>query len=589
MEVSLAFPHSAPADVSTPPTNSEIQDQLARIRSSSAFDAPDRAHKFLTYVVEEALHGRADRIKAYSIAIEVFGRDATFDAQNDPVVRIEAGRVRRALERYYLLAGQKDPILITMPKGGYVPVFTRFNGAAPGAPGPQPERGWLGVRAPEVPWSIIGIVALAIAGMALLANLARWEFRSPEPAPLTSAVPDMPQVVVMPFEDLTGTRDSALITRGLTDEVIGQMARFKEIAVIAGRPGDGGVKDQATESDLPLYALEGRVRADNDKLRLTARLVSRVDSSVVWTRSFDADLGVRQLLDLEADVARAVATALAQPYGVIFQADAAQMLQAPPSDWKAYACTLSYYGYRADLSPQTHASVQSCLKDAVERFPNYATAWALLSLTFIDELRFRYRLQAPSVPSLDLAFQAAERAVELDPQNVRALQAEMLARFFQGDVETALAVGERAFQINPNDTELSGEYGFRLALSGQWQRGCGLIAETVSRNPGPMGYFQTALAICSYMDGDYYGAERWARLADLRENAIYRIILIAILGQQGKLVQANEERNWLETHAPAFLNDLRTEVEMRIHRPQDQERFYDGLRKAGIAIPPQTE
>ena len=73
----------------------------------------------------------------------------------------------------------------------------------------------------------------------------------------------------------------------------------------------------------------------------------------------------------------------------------------------------------------------------------------------------------------------------------------------------------------------------------------------------------------------------------LRENALYHVILTAILGQQGKLAQASEERNWLETHAPAFLDDLRKEVAMRVHRPQDQQRLYDGLRKAGMAIPPQ--
>jgi len=72
----------------------------------------------LRYVVSETLDGRADRIKAYSIAIEVFKRDESFDAQADPVVRIEAARLRFALERYYLLAGSSDPILIDMPKGG---------------------------------------------------------------------------------------------------------------------------------------------------------------------------------------------------------------------------------------------------------------------------------------------------------------------------------------------------------------------------------------------------------------------------------------------------------------------------------------
>jgi adenylate cyclase len=59
-----------------------------------------RTRNFLRYVTEETLAGRAERIKAYSIAMEVFGRDQTFDAQNDPVVRIEAGGLRRALERY---------------------------------------------------------------------------------------------------------------------------------------------------------------------------------------------------------------------------------------------------------------------------------------------------------------------------------------------------------------------------------------------------------------------------------------------------------------------------------------------------------
>src|SRR5262249_37680317 len=98
-------------------TPSEIRAQLDRILASADFDVPGRVRRFLDYVVTEALSGRASRIKAYSIAVEVFGRDATFDPQSDPVVRMEAGRVRRALERYYLTAGSSDPIVITIPKG----------------------------------------------------------------------------------------------------------------------------------------------------------------------------------------------------------------------------------------------------------------------------------------------------------------------------------------------------------------------------------------------------------------------------------------------------------------------------------------
>ncbi|PTM97345.1 hypothetical protein [Mycoplana dimorpha] len=581
----MTLPDSAPADVSAPPTNNEIREQLARIRSSPSFDAPDRAQRFLTYVIEEALQGRADRIKAYSIAIEVFGRDATFDAQNDPVVRIEAGRVRRALERYYLLAGQKDPILITMPKGGYVPVFTRFNEVVAGTG--RPPTAPLRLRERGAQWLAGGVLVLAI-GVVVLATLPGRGREVGSGGHISALSPDMPSVVVMPFEDITGSHNTALFARGLTDEVIGQMARFKEIAVIAGRSTDGAgaVQTDPPKAGLPVYALEGRVRSEDDKLRLTARLVSLSDGTVIWANSYDAQLNVRELLDIEADLARAVATTLAQPYGVIFQADAAQMLQSPPEDWKAYACTLSYYGYRAALSPSTHASVQTCLKDVVERFPNYATAWALLSLTYIDELRFRYRLEAPFSPPIDLAVEAADRAVELDPQNVRALQAQMLAYFFRGDVPSALAIGERAVGINPNDTELSGEYGFRLALSGQWQKGCDMVADAVRSNPGPMGYYQAALAICAYIDGDYERAESWARSTDFHDNPLYHLVLIAILGQRGNLVDAAAERSWVEEHAPEFLHDIRKEISLRIHRKEDQDRFFDGLRKAGLQLPP---
>src|SRR5919112_219522 len=107
----------------SPPAAEDVRAQLDILLASPDLDAPARARRFLRYVVEETLAGRADRIKAYAIGTEVFERSADFDAQGDPVVRIEAGRLRRALERYYLSGGLSDPVVITIPKGGYVPHF----------------------------------------------------------------------------------------------------------------------------------------------------------------------------------------------------------------------------------------------------------------------------------------------------------------------------------------------------------------------------------------------------------------------------------------------------------------------------------
>ncbi|HWK66358.1 MAG TPA: hypothetical protein VNS34_15590, partial [Rhizobiaceae bacterium] len=157
-----------PAKGETAPSVEDCRAQLARILNSADFGATDRKHRFLRYVVDEALAGRGNRIKAYSIAVEVFGRDASFDPQTDPIVRVEAGHLRRALERYYLTAGLDDPILIGIPKGGYVPTFSRrySPGPVPEEPAvaaaPAPRRASLG-RKPLVAAAAILFVAAAMA------------------------------------------------------------------------------------------------------------------------------------------------------------------------------------------------------------------------------------------------------------------------------------------------------------------------------------------------------------------------------------------------------------------------------------------
>jgi hypothetical protein len=105
-----------------PPAES-IQKQLNRILTSPEFKATDVQKSFLTFVVETVLAGRSHEIKGYTVATQVFGRGEDFNQATDPIVSIQANKLRRALERYYLVAGQNDPIRIDIPKGSYVPLF----------------------------------------------------------------------------------------------------------------------------------------------------------------------------------------------------------------------------------------------------------------------------------------------------------------------------------------------------------------------------------------------------------------------------------------------------------------------------------
>jgi Tol biopolymer transport system component len=98
--------------------------QLDRILASAAFADAGRASSFLRFVVERKLEGHAGEIKEFVIAVEVLGRNSSFESKSDPIVRVEAGRLRERLSSYYEAEGGADPVLISLPKGRYVPEFT---------------------------------------------------------------------------------------------------------------------------------------------------------------------------------------------------------------------------------------------------------------------------------------------------------------------------------------------------------------------------------------------------------------------------------------------------------------------------------
>jgi hypothetical protein len=114
----IAARESAP-----PPFPNRRLDALEDLIRDPAFKASERNKRFLRFIVTETLAGRASRIKAYTIAVDVFARPPDFDPAGDPIVRIEATRLRAALASYYGGSGRGAPLRIEIPKGGYVPAF----------------------------------------------------------------------------------------------------------------------------------------------------------------------------------------------------------------------------------------------------------------------------------------------------------------------------------------------------------------------------------------------------------------------------------------------------------------------------------
>jgi len=111
------------SDAPSPPNSAEVRAALERIAGSLQLRTSPRLVAFLRHVVERTLAGRCAEIKSYTIAVEAFGRNPSFDPQADPIVRVEAGRLRHALAHYYADAGRNDPLVIELPRGSYVPLF----------------------------------------------------------------------------------------------------------------------------------------------------------------------------------------------------------------------------------------------------------------------------------------------------------------------------------------------------------------------------------------------------------------------------------------------------------------------------------
>ena len=266
----------------------DVREELGRILGSPGFDASARNRRFLEYIVEETLAGRGDRLKGVSIAIDVFGRDTTIDHQHDPVVRVEAAKLRRRLERYYLSAGREDPIRIDIPKGGYMPTFEPRGRALPdpASVAPAGERAAAAAETPAPgnvrprwPWLATGLLAglllgaLGWFGMDLAPR--SWSGSSRE---AVTDLPRGPKIAVLPFLNLSGDPGQAYFAEGVTDQIVTDLARFKALFVLSiestAKYREQSADPQRLKQELGVdYLLDGSVRRETARVRLSTRLI----------------------------------------------------------------------------------------------------------------------------------------------------------------------------------------------------------------------------------------------------------------------------------------------------------------------------
>jgi TolB-like protein len=590
-------------DADDPLTPDQVRGQLQRILDNPALEASERRKRFLRYIVDESLAGRGDRLKGYSIAIAVFDRDESFDPQTDPVVRLEARRLRRALDHYYLTAGRADPIRIEIPRGGYAPIYgpqaapAEVSTAASAAAGRVPEadpvpRGrarFLGYPLPAFGIAVVLGAALAVAAAVAWLSLGR----APSDQSVAQAAVDPrseePAVIVLPFANLTGIAVDDRFAEGLTEELLSDLTRFDDVRVHSVHDDlqEQGVLDRAVgERPHTRYMVKGSVRRMASGLRTTVHLIDLGSGRYLWSETYERSLTDDNSVALQKALGAEVASHLAEPYGVVRQVTAHLGGEGRPEILRTYDCVSQAYAYRRTFSPDVFQSTRACLEGAVRRDPSRPDAWAMLAFTYLDEYRwygFGPRYRQPE--ALDQAYAAAERAKELDRDTALSLTTHATVQFHRGNLDEAEAAQRRAIALNPNNPEPLVQLGFRTAFTRDWNEGLTRVRQAIERSRAKDGWYYTLLAIGDYRRGDY--REALANVARVGGTFFFvSPALVAMcqaqLGNQEAARRALEEAVALD---PTFAKDPRGAF--RLHRaPEDLiEEFMAGLRKAGLNDP----
>lgn len=339
-------------------------------------------------------------------------------------------------------------------------------------------------------WRRLVLPWVAAAALVLVGAVAAWwsfsHSRGPSGVQSIAELRALPGVAVLPFENLSPDPEQSYFATGLTEELTARLAHFNNIRVIARNSasqfGDGA-RDLREISDVlgARYLIEGSVRRDAQRIRVTAQLIDGETAEHLWNSNYDETLSARAIIDIQDQIAGAVASNVGGLGGAIRKTSTVPVSQRP-DDIDAYDCVLLHYKFWDTFDHSVHARARDCLESAVERHPDFAFGWAELAYTYWTEHAYGVN----TLPnSLERAKHAAETSIQLDPQLAEGHGA--LSQTFRSMqmANEAAAAAERAFAINPNNVGILGGAGCMLTFTGRLERAEVFLNRALTLDPLP--------------------------------------------------------------------------------------------------------
>lgn len=343
---------------SSPSQHSAIRRQLEKIAAHGLFARSERMVRFLRLAVERTLEGKADELKEYLIGVEVFDRPSSYDPRVDPIVRVEARRLRSKLKAYYAGDGNNDPVRIEFRTGGYAPQ-----------------------------------IRLLGDGRA-------------------ASRPDIHTIAVLPFANLSASAENDYFSDGLTEELIHALTRLRGMRVVAWNSAARlrGVEQDMQEVRRQLQVanvLTGSVRIAGPSLRVRAQLIDIATGVYLWSETFDRPM--QDVFAIQEEIARNIVRTLRLQ---LSSGAEAALLARPHTSVSSYDYYLKGRYHLHRRTPDDLARGLQYFEAAVAVDPDSALAHAGLADAYV--LLVDYGLLHPTkgVPKVRAA---ATRAIELDP------------------------------------------------------------------------------------------------------------------------------------------------------------------------------
>ena len=512
---------------------------VERVLNSKTMMQADRLRRFLEHIANHGLSERAGNLSQFSIAIDVFDRDESFDPTIDAIVRVEAGRLRSKLLEYYDEEGRDDPVRISLPKRGYAARFQFREKPAITVTEDFDER-------------------------KSIAN-------SRKPVIATN-----PTVAVLPFENMSTDPEQEYFSDGITEDLITDLSRLPGLSVVA-RQSTFAYKGTATNTQEistklgAAFIVEGSVRKVGCRIRINVQLIHGETGNHIWAERFDREID--DIFALQDSVNRKIVDALRLQISTDIQS---RLRHKGTRIVEAYDYVLR--GMKEDLAHTREGSARAryCFRSAIELDPDYASAYGRLGLNAIFQWIAGWSDSLSE--TVDKGLMLAEKAVALDSDSAFAHAALSWALLWKGDHSAAIEAGQTAINLDSNDVAALERVALAMAFSDRAEDGLQYLEKAQTLNP--LSSYNFPNAVCHFMLKRYSVAVEYLQ-SSINANPtflpsyMYLAATLSLLGQDEAAVPiVNTIRE---------LNPGYNPMEAR-HSPfkhaEDREMFFAALTRA---------